>query len=405
MVALMGRWLTTFAYDGDSNRLLMSIAGEVTTYTLDYGHGKQILLKQGGAYAQTKHYLYGLSCIGELVDAGDPETEEWRYYQRDGNNLVRQTTNSAAEITLAWAYSPDGAVLIGAKGPVTNLGCGDIYDWSTGLVYKDGRYFDPTLGIWLTLAPFVVWQKYKLGKRRGKSKRKRRDRKQLFLLFLFLLVVTLALAGCGGSGVGLELEELDTDTICSPQKPDDLSPLSRGSQKVNIEHVSGPNPTPLSGYDWRVKFVLDEPARRDGWIIQEINYESEVYEQDGTVVFPYPLNLQFWEAWEVTKGKKERDRFPQTYDDRYYSPDNKEGRRGITRVVGIVKFYEGGLGAGFREGNVWLAGDLHSSWTAPRYWDYVGTAHNFEIDWDGQHTKGLARWGNQQYTWDTSVTP
>ncbi len=188
--------LTTFAYDGDGNRLLMSVAGEVTTYTLDYGNGKQILLEQGGAFAQTKHYLYGLSCIGELVDADDPETEEWRYYQRDGRNLVRQTTNSAAEITLAWAYSPDGAVLIGAKGPVTNLGCGDIYDWSTGLVYKNGRYFDPNLGIWLTLAPYVVWQKYKLGKRGGKSRRKRRDRKQLFLLLLFLLVIALALAGC-----------------------------------------------------------------------------------------------------------------------------------------------------------------------------------------------------------------
>jgi hypothetical protein len=54
---------------------------------------------------------------------------------------------------------------------VTNLGCGDIYDWSTGLVYKNGRYFDPNLGIWLTLAPFVVWQKYKLGKRGGKIDR------------------------------------------------------------------------------------------------------------------------------------------------------------------------------------------------------------------------------------------
>jgi hypothetical protein len=45
---------------------------------------------------------------------------------------VRQTTNSEAKITLAWAYSPDGAVLFGDKGPVTNLGCGDIYDWSRG---------------------------------------------------------------------------------------------------------------------------------------------------------------------------------------------------------------------------------------------------------------------------------
>jgi hypothetical protein len=130
------------------------------------------------------------------VDAGEPETEEWRYYHRDGANLVRQTTNSQAEITLAWAYSPDGAVLIGAKGPVTNLGCGDIYDWSTGLVYKNGRYFDPNLGIWTTLTPYLIWQNYKSQKRAGKSRRKRRDRKRLFMLLLVLLVVALALAGC-----------------------------------------------------------------------------------------------------------------------------------------------------------------------------------------------------------------
>jgi hypothetical protein len=57
---------------------------------------------------------------------------------------------------------------------------GDIYGWSTRLVYKNGRYFDPHLVIWLTLAPYILWQKYKLGKRRGESKRKRRDRKRLF---------------------------------------------------------------------------------------------------------------------------------------------------------------------------------------------------------------------------------
>jgi hypothetical protein len=45
----------------------MSVDGEVTTYTLDYANKGQILLEQGGAFAQTKHYLYGLECIGELA--------------------------------------------------------------------------------------------------------------------------------------------------------------------------------------------------------------------------------------------------------------------------------------------------------------------------------------------------
>jgi hypothetical protein len=105
--------------------------------------------------------------------------------------FVRQTTNSEAKITLAWAYSPDGAVLFGDKGPVTNLGCGDIYDWSTGLIYKNGRYFDPTLGIWLALAPLVIGGGWFV---RGKRGRRKEDDKRYLLLLL--LLGTLVVAGC-----------------------------------------------------------------------------------------------------------------------------------------------------------------------------------------------------------------
>jgi subtilisin family serine protease len=104
--------------------------------------------------------VYDLALSGAAWDTtlqtGSPLTENGATISATATKLVRQTTNSQAEITLAWAYSPDGAVLFGDKGPVTNLGCGDIYDWSTGLIYKDGRYFDPTLGIWLALAPLVI---------------------------------------------------------------------------------------------------------------------------------------------------------------------------------------------------------------------------------------------------------
>jgi hypothetical protein len=39
---------------------------------------------------------------------------------------------------------------------VSHLVCGGVYDWSTGLIHKGGRYFDPALGIWLALGPLVV---------------------------------------------------------------------------------------------------------------------------------------------------------------------------------------------------------------------------------------------------------
>jgi len=195
LAAKVNGLLTTFDYDGDGNRLRMSVAGEVTAYTLDYAGGFRVLLEEGGAFADTKHYLYGLECIAELVDAGEPESE-WRFYQRDGSSLVRQTTNMQATVTLAWTYSPEGAVLLGEQGPVTNLDCSGntIYDFSTGLIFKHGRYFDPNTGIWVTMSGLVIYQGgfQPYGRRRkwGRSK------KRLILLSI-LLLLALLLAGCG----------------------------------------------------------------------------------------------------------------------------------------------------------------------------------------------------------------
>ncbi|HUM67575.1 MAG TPA: PKD domain-containing protein [Chloroflexota bacterium] len=200
IAALVDGLLTAFVYDGQGHRLQMSVDGEVVTYTLDYAGGFRILLEEGGEFSDTKHYLYGLACLGEHVDADEPETAEWRYYQRDGKNLVRQTSDQEGAVTFAWTYSPTGGVLLGEKGPVTYLDCGDnaIYDWSTGLIFKRGRYFDPTNSLWITLSGVVVWQTWPPdNRRRRRQKDKQRNRKWILLL---LLLFMLLLAGCGGGG-------------------------------------------------------------------------------------------------------------------------------------------------------------------------------------------------------------
>lgn len=397
---LVDNLLTTFVYDGDGRRLQMSVAGEVTTYTLDYAGGFRVLLEEGGAFSDTKHYLYGLACIGELVDADEPESE-WRYYHQDGNHLVRQTTNIAATVTLAWAYSPEGAVVLGEKGPVTNLGCGAIYDWSTGLIFKKGRYFDPNTGIWLTLGGFVIHQVERSS--RSKQRKYSKGKKRVYLLF-FLLLLALALSSCGGGIDKQAIENLGEDIICSPNIPIDWQPSSRAWEKVNIEHVSGPKPTAYGGHDWRVKFRLENPAKSDGWIIQEINTHVRYYSNDDDTLLYGPPDLQFWEAWEVKEGKSERSRSGQSYDDAF-SRNGLQGTSGLVEVTGIVRFYEGPLPTTFKVNEVPQAGILRSSTTPPPYWNYEGTAHNFRMSWDGNEiTKGFARWGDQLYEWDTTPT-
>ncbi len=84
------------------------------------------------------------------------------------------------------------AVLEGPNGPVSHLICGGVYDWSTGLIYRGGRYFDPNLGIWLALVPLMVMQGW----------RKRKERRKGVLLVCVGLFVVGSLAGCGKPPAG-----------------------------------------------------------------------------------------------------------------------------------------------------------------------------------------------------------
>jgi len=151
---------TRFRYNGLGDRVAVEVVGHgATTYTLDYAAGNRILVEETDAGATL--YLYGRDCLGELRDG------EWLYYLPDAEGLVRQGTDEQGQVVRAWLFDPDGVVLEGPEGPVSHLVCGGVYDWSTGLIYRGGRYFDPLLGIWLALTPLVVVQSW-----RGRKKRR-----------------------------------------------------------------------------------------------------------------------------------------------------------------------------------------------------------------------------------------
>lgn len=248
--ALVDNLLTTFVYDGDGRRLQTAVAGEVVTYTLDYAGGGRVLLEEGGAFSDTKHYIYGLECIAELVNADEPDSE-WRYYHQDGNHLVRQTTNIQATVTLAWTYSPDGAIVLGEEGPVTHLGCdgNTTYDFSTGLIFKNGRYFDPNTGIWLTLSGLVVWNEWQTSVKNRNKKRQRR--KRLFLLLLLFLVI-ITLVGCGGNSSG-STPIPDPTATCTPTNtpmPTLPPPFNTPNPTVGPPNTPTPRPTTAPSPTW-----------------------------------------------------------------------------------------------------------------------------------------------------------
>jgi hypothetical protein len=153
---------TRFTYNGDGARRVVEVVGQgTTTYTLDYGRGNRILAETTPTGTVT--YLYGRDCLGEFRD------QEWLYYLNDGNGYVRQGADDQGQVVSSWLFDPDGTVLEGPQGLVSHLICGGVYDWSTGLIFKGGRYFDPSLGIWLALVPLVVIQSWRGRKRRRRG--------------------------------------------------------------------------------------------------------------------------------------------------------------------------------------------------------------------------------------------
>ena len=134
---------TEFAYNGLGARLAVSVEGYGTTrYTLDYAAGHRILAET--TPTETVSYLYGHDCLGE--QRGDElalsGAEGWLYYLHDAEGYVRQGADAEGDVVSAWLFDPDGTVLEGPNGPVSHLICGGVYDWSTGLIYRGGRYFD-----------------------------------------------------------------------------------------------------------------------------------------------------------------------------------------------------------------------------------------------------------------------
>ena len=88
---------------------------------------------------------------------------------------------------------------------------------STGLLYRGGRYFDPTLGIWLALGPLVVIQ----GWRKRRKRKGRREMKWYVLVALLVVGVGGVLVACGP---GSEPTPWPTSTELPSPIPPSLTP-------------------------------------------------------------------------------------------------------------------------------------------------------------------------------------
>ena len=106
----------SYRYNGLGDRLQETVNGQTTTFTMDLALDLTQALDDG-AHA----YLYG---YGRIAQEDETDTE---YFLGDALGSVRQLSDAAGAITLAWTYDPYGVVSATSGAGQTSYGYTDKY--------------------------------------------------------------------------------------------------------------------------------------------------------------------------------------------------------------------------------------------------------------------------------------
>ena len=146
-----------FSYNALGDRLRQTVAGEVSTYTLDLFTGLTQVLWDG-----ENLYLYGLARIGEEQPGG------WAYHLADALGSVRQVVDANGDVTLARSFKPYGGLLESEGDGATAYDfAGEWRDAYIKLIYLRSRYYAPYLNQFIQPDPIIPrpenpqdWNKY-----------------------------------------------------------------------------------------------------------------------------------------------------------------------------------------------------------------------------------------------------
>jgi RHS repeat-associated protein len=145
--ARQGTSTTSYAYNGDGDRMSQTVNGTVTNYKLDVNTDLPIVLTEQKGSTTTR-YLYGLDLYAQ-------QNTSSLYYHADGLGNTRHLTDATGAVKYSYSYDVFGALRgMGSSFKPAFLFTGEQFDPSANLYYLRARYYNPTVGRFIQKDPF-----------------------------------------------------------------------------------------------------------------------------------------------------------------------------------------------------------------------------------------------------------
>ncbi len=137
-----------FTYDGDGKRQTQTVSGTTTSYIYDIGvSNAQVLQETTGTAASL--YTYGLDRIAMIGSNGAPT-----YYHADALGSPRVLTEASGASVATYTYDAFGALRNTPAATTNTFRFTGEHQDASGLVYLRARYYDPSIGRFISRDTF-----------------------------------------------------------------------------------------------------------------------------------------------------------------------------------------------------------------------------------------------------------
>ena len=141
---LTKNYKVSFTYDAEGLRASKTVNGEKTIYVWD---GDQVVMELSKGGAVQKRYIRG----NDLVYADKGENTEKTYYVTDMHGNVVQLLDESGNVTKTYEYDSFGNEIKPEKKDENPYRyCGEYYDKETEEIYLRARYYQPSVGRFIT---------------------------------------------------------------------------------------------------------------------------------------------------------------------------------------------------------------------------------------------------------------